>query len=168
MPHLNFKDPVRVCEGCYSLILRDGTKAAPPSTIRKSTSNAQQSSNNYKYNEDKDLLKAIQLSLADSNHHVPSQPPINNDRPFKSNEDVRISEDEQMDNDLKLAIEASLRDVEQPKPSAPIIEREQSTQQQVNYPNRSSSKFKLNVSTLVQIIIFICLPTNYHYSHLLN
>ncbi|TIB69755.1 FYVE-domain-containing protein [Wallemia mellicola] len=102
LPHWGYRDPVRVCEGCYNLILRDGTKAAPPSAIRMpaqkpaAQSRAQDAA-------DADLLKAIQLSLAESGRQE-AGPAINSNRP-------EPPADEEEDDEMKAAIEASLKDM---------------------------------------------------------
>ena len=72
---------------------------------------------------DTDLQRAIQLSLEEAgasgaltrSGYIPSQPPLTN--PLTNNS---ASSDFDDDPDLKTAIEASLRDVPNPMPSAPL------------------------------------------------
>ena len=125
LPHWGYRDPVRVCEGCYNLILREGTKAAPPSAIRmpapkqKAQSKAQDAA-------DADHLKAIQLSLAESGHQ-PTGPAVNANRPDPP-------KDEEDDDDMKAAIEASLKDMRSAPPPNHV------NQPVHAFPTRSSSQ----------------------------
>ncbi|TIA72723.1 hypothetical protein E3P92_00951 [Wallemia ichthyophaga] len=115
LPHWGYNDPVRVCEGCYSLILREGTKAAPPSAIRVPRGGHDKAQDKVQDNSqdaaDADLLKAIQLSLAESGHSYQNTgPAINANRP----------EPPEDDDDMKAAIEASLKDMRSAPPVAAV------------------------------------------------
>ncbi|TIA87733.1 hypothetical protein E3P99_03021 [Wallemia hederae] len=125
LPHWGYKDPVRVCEGCYNLILREGTKAAPPSAIRMPAPK-QQAQSKAQDAADADLLKAIQLSLAESGHQ-PTGPAINANRPDPP-------KDEEDDDDMKAAIEASLKDMRSAPPTNHV------NQPVHAFPTRSSSQ----------------------------
>ena len=105
LPHFGITNPVRVCDSCYSKGGKPVPKApagpAPAIPGRTPRSRA---------DYDADLQRAIELSLADSRGAgmVGSEPPI-----VKAG---RTAEDD--DEELRLAIEASLREMEA-RPSAP-------------------------------------------------
>lgn len=100
LPRFGIKEPVRVCESCWVKAGKNQPAPAVPGRTPRS-----------RRDFDADLQRAIELSLAQSQpgQLQPSEPPI----ALRSD----MSEDEQM----RLAIEASLRDMEQ-APSAPVGE----------------------------------------------
>lgn len=105
LPQFGIKEEVRVCDSCWNKAGKNKpTPAVPGRTPRT------------RQDFDADLQKAIELSLAQSHPAggVPSEPPI----AFKSG---NVEDD---DEQLRLAIEASLRDMERARPSAPTEEPE--------------------------------------------
>lgn len=100
LPRFGIKEPVRVCESCWVKAGKNQPAPAVPGRTPRS-----------RRDFDADLQRAIEVSLAQSQpgQLQPSEPPI----ALRSD----MSEDEQM----RLAIEASLRDMEQ-APSAPAGE----------------------------------------------
>ncbi|KZT42810.1 ubiquitin binding protein [Sistotremastrum suecicum HHB10207 ss-3] len=115
LPHYGITQEVRVCEGCYAKLHKH--KADKP--CRRSNTLKRRSGHD---NADADLQRAIQLSIEESRRnsgytstpYVASEPPIID----RSTRPARTAEDE--DADLRAAIEASLREAEAPKPSAPL------------------------------------------------
>ncbi|KAI8983271.1 ubiquitin binding protein [Trametes punicea] len=126
LPHFGITQEVRVCDPCYKML-----------TKRNKTHRTSQSVSSSRHREardfaDADLQRAIQLSLeevgAAGGHrpgYVPSpsswqtsEPPLvdRSTRPYASSQ-----EDDEDDPDLRAAIEASLREANAPKPSAPIV-----------------------------------------------
>ena len=137
LPHFGIQQEVRVCDACYAKLTR--LKKEEKKHHRRFSSPRNRSA---KELAEEELQRAIQLSLEEvgaaqingRNHrpgYVPSQPsrssyddkwqvsepPIvdSSTRPTKS----LIVEDEENDPDLKAAIEASLREANAPKASAP-------------------------------------------------
>ncbi|RDB24599.1 Vacuolar protein sorting-associated protein 27 [Hypsizygus marmoreus] len=135
LPHFGIAQEVRVCDGCYSKITRKADKvdkghrhtASMHSTRHRSAQDL----------ADAELQRAIQLSLQEvgaANGHarpgyVPSQPSPTNwqyseppivDRSSHPTSKQSHNEEEEDDPDLKAAIEASLREANGPRPSAPI------------------------------------------------
>ncbi|ORY35602.1 hypothetical protein BCR39DRAFT_511030 [Naematelia encephala] len=99
LPRFGITDDVRVCEGCWMKSGRgkvNGTAPAVPGRTPRTREDL-----------DADLQRAIELSLADSQPGVGSEPPLK-----RTN---RSAEDD--DEELRLAIEASLRDMEASAPS---------------------------------------------------
>ncbi|KAI0358843.1 ubiquitin binding protein [Trametes cingulata] len=126
LPHFGITQEVRVCNSCYNML-----------TKRNKTHRSSQSVSTSRHRHardfaDADLQRAIQLSLeevgAAGGHrpgYVPSpsswqtsEPPLV-DRP--SSRYAPSSQEEEDDPDLRAAIEASLREANAPKPSAPIV-----------------------------------------------
>lgn len=130
LPHFGITQEVRVCDGCYNKLQKNRDRPADSKTHRHSSSR-HRSTREF---EDAELQRAIQLSLqevgAAGGHrpgYVPSQPsgpawqpssPPLVERPGTSASKVA---DEDDDLDLKAAIEASLREAQAPKPSAPVV-----------------------------------------------
>ncbi|KAF8627273.1 hypothetical protein AX17_006318 [Amanita inopinata Kibby_2008] len=127
LPHFGITQEVRVCDGCYSKLTK---KALKSDRAHKHSHSHASRSRSAQGLADEELQRAIQLSLqeagASGSHgrpgYVPAQPtpsqwqysePPIVERPSYSNE-------EEDDPDLKAAIEASLREANAPKPSAPI------------------------------------------------
>ncbi|CDO71741.1 hypothetical protein BN946_scf184920.g25 [Trametes cinnabarina] len=125
LPHYGIAQEVRVCDPCYRTLTRKNKTHRPSQSV--STSRHREARDF----ADADLQRAIQLSLeevgAAGGHrpgYVPSpsswrvsEPPLvdNTPRPYGS------SQNEEDDPDLRAAIEASLREANAPKPSAPIV-----------------------------------------------
>ncbi|KAK2459776.1 hypothetical protein APHAL10511_008208 [Amanita phalloides] len=123
LPHFGITQEVRVCEGCYSKLTKKALKTDP---AHNHTTSLNRTARDL---ENDELQRAIRLSLqetsASGSHGRPgytptepspsqwhySEPPII-ERPSYAAQD----ED---DPDLKAAIEASLREANAPKPSAP-------------------------------------------------
>lgn len=110
LPHFGITTPVRVCDSCYAkggkgIALSKPAGPAPAVPGRTPRSRA---------DYDADLQRAIELSLAESRNMggvpiVGSEPPLSRKG--------RTAEDD--DEELRLAIEASLREMEMARPSAP-------------------------------------------------
>ncbi|KAI0638880.1 hypothetical protein C8Q77DRAFT_1267729 [Trametes polyzona] len=123
LPHFGITQEVRVCNSCYTMLTKKNK------THRSSQSVSTSRHRHARDFADADLQRAIQLSLeevgAAGGHrpgYVPSpsswqtsEPPIV-DRPTS-----RYTNEEEDDPDLRAAIEASLREANAPKPSAPIV-----------------------------------------------
>ncbi|KAI0063080.1 ubiquitin binding protein [Artomyces pyxidatus] len=132
LPHFGITQEVRVCDGCYPELTKTRDKALGADTKRHRSShsvpNLRRSARDL---ADAELQRAIQLSLeevsARGEHgrpgYVPSQPDSwhTSEPPLveRSSRPAGTSEEEE-DPDLKAAIEASLREANAPKPSAPI------------------------------------------------
>ena len=124
LPHFGITQAVRVCEACHFKLSKkkEAEQAAKEANEAKKKAVARTVAVDA---IDADLQKAIQLSLQESqarpgytpsssaNRWRVSEPPII-DRTTRSEDD----EDEQ----LRAAIEASLREAHAPRPSAPIVE----------------------------------------------
>ncbi|KAI0369887.1 ubiquitin binding protein [Pilatotrama ljubarskyi] len=127
LPHFGITQEVRVCNSCYNMLTKKNK------THRSSQSVSTSRHRHARDLADADLQRAIQLSLeevgAAGGHrpgYVPSpsswqtsEPPIV-DRP-SSRYAPSAREEEEDDPDLRAAIEASLREANAPKPSAPIV-----------------------------------------------
>ncbi|TRM62965.1 hypothetical protein BD626DRAFT_497163 [Schizophyllum amplum] len=125
LPHFGIAQEVRVCDGCYNKLKKRGDK-----THRSSQSMHGSRSRAARDIADAELQRAIQLSLeevgAAGGHrpgYVPAQPSN-----WQSSEPPLVDRStrnpgaftEEDDPDLRAAIEASLRESNAPKPSAPI------------------------------------------------
>lgn len=125
LPHFGIPQEVRVCDSCHFKLLRKKEAAA------KEAADAQKKASRHQIrhdNIDYDLARAIELSLKEgkSNHagyaplnEVPkqwatSEPPL-----VQRSERGQVEDD---DDDLRAAIEASLREAHAPQPSAPAAE----------------------------------------------
>ncbi|KAF8530931.1 hypothetical protein JB92DRAFT_2578725, partial [Gautieria morchelliformis] len=130
LPHFGITQEVRVCDGCFAkLNKRDKERSRRLSSSR---SHRHRSARDL---ADAELQQAIQLSLAESNassshesfnsgrpsynHWQSSEPPLV-DRGTRPSANGNKQEDEE-DPELKAAIEASLREANAPKPSAPVV-----------------------------------------------
>ncbi|EJF58826.1 ubiquitin binding protein [Dichomitus squalens LYAD-421 SS1] len=129
LPHFGITQEVRVCDTCYNKLHKKAHKTHR-SSQSVSTSRHRSARDLY----DSELQRAIQLSLEEVGAaggrrpgYVPSpsswqtsEPPLvdNSTRSYASSSYSREEED---DPDLKAAIEASLREANAPKPSAPIV-----------------------------------------------
>ncbi|KAL4069017.1 hypothetical protein V8B97DRAFT_1965190 [Scleroderma yunnanense] len=115
LPHFGITQPVRVCDSCHMRLTRKATERRHTVGTPRDLADAE-------------LQRAIQLSLEDRNrrsgytpyqpvwHPTPSEPPIVDRTP---NGRPAAVEDED-DPDLRAAIEASLREANMPRPSAPM------------------------------------------------
>lgn len=100
--------PVRVCDDCYQIHNNSSSKKKPSAPTN--SSNISNPSSN-RGNEDDDLKRAIELSLKETliqtSYASPPVPP-----PTSSS----IDNGEELDEDLRAAIKASLEDVKEPVP----------------------------------------------------
>ncbi|KAF5361636.1 hypothetical protein D9758_007276 [Tetrapyrgos nigripes] len=132
LPHFGITQEVRVCDGCYNKLTKRGERAKPDKVHRHSSSSSKhQHRSTQRDFSDADLQRAIQLSLQEVGaagvHNRPgyvpyqaSEPPLidRSNRP-SSNTSVSSAVEED-DPELRAAIEASLREANAPKPSAPL------------------------------------------------
>ena len=134
LPHFGITQEVRVCDGCHAKLTKK-TDKADHKGHRHSTSLHGSRHRSARELADAELQRAIQLSLDEvgaANGHgrpgyVPSQPSPSawqtSEPPLvdhKTRPDSKSSEVEEDDPDLRAAIEASLREANAPKPSAPV------------------------------------------------
>jgi len=102
IPRYGIITPVRVCDDCYNL-----NQLKPPPFTKARTPRTRQ-------DLDADIQRAIELSLAegqpDGLRNMGSEPPL------RRQGEGHVEDD---DEELRLAIEASLRDAERERPSAP-------------------------------------------------
>ncbi|KAI0727617.1 ubiquitin binding protein [Fomitopsis betulina] len=129
LPHFGITQDVRVCDTCYNRLHKKASRNHRPS---QSVSSSRHRTARDMY--DAELQRAIQLSLeevgAAGGHrpgYVPSptpwqssEPPLVDRRTHSYVSSPRAEEEEE-DPDLKAAIEASLREANAPRPSAPIV-----------------------------------------------
>lgn len=129
LPHFGITQDVRVCDGCHSKLIKKADKGDRHKGHRQSSSLHGARHRSARELADAELQRAIQLSLeevgAASGHKRPgyvapqswqtSEPPLV-DR--KTRPDSKS--DEEDDPDLRAAIEASLREANAPRPSAPV------------------------------------------------
>ncbi|WVR07579.1 hypothetical protein IAU60_004621 [Kwoniella sp. DSM 27419] len=109
IPKFGITEEVRVCESCWVKSGKGKTADGPAPAVPGRTPRS-------RADLDADLQRAIELSLAESqpggSNFVGSEPPIAR----KSGHGTAEEDDEE----LRLAIEASLRDMERARPSAPV------------------------------------------------
>ncbi|KAJ3843147.1 hypothetical protein F5878DRAFT_575653 [Lentinula raphanica] len=148
LPHFGITQEVRVCDTCYNKMARKTEKNNK--SHRHSASMHSGRHSRARDLADAELQRAIQLSLqevgAAGGHarpgYVPYQPTYQYSEPpivDRSTHPSNPSEEEE-DPDLKAAIEASLREANAPKPSAPIVvETPRSEQSIYDGPDYSQS-----------------------------
>ncbi|KAG6369804.1 hypothetical protein JVT61DRAFT_13576 [Boletus reticuloceps] len=154
LPHFGITQPIRVCDSCHSKLLRKNERI--DKGHRQSASMYSPRNSNARDVFDAELQRAIQLSLqevgassASTKHpgYVPyqsqsysqaSEPPIvdrttypDKDRRNSAPPRTAIADDED-DPDLRAAIEASLREANMPRPSAPT---EMASAEGMGYPS---------------------------------
>ncbi|KAH8822293.1 putative vacuolar sorting-associated protein [Flagelloscypha sp. PMI_526] len=134
LPHFGITVPVRVCDGCHAKLLRKAESHKPRSPHSRSNGHNRSA----RSLADEELQRAIELSLQEANAgstpasapssynprpgYAPSYafqnvhaPPIRHDSRPSTNKSIEEQEEEQ----LKAAIEASLKDVNSHVPSQP-------------------------------------------------
>ncbi|EER23796.1 VHS domain containing protein [Coccidioides posadasii C735 delta SOWgp] len=119
---LDSSAPVRVDDGCYAKLTSKsfnppGVSNRPGFKSPKTSARMEPRGGRAKADFDEDLKRALQLSLEDakgksSSGYVPQSKPTPRATPSKTNENVN---EEEEDSDLKAAIEASLKDMEEQK-----------------------------------------------------
>ncbi|KAH7330639.1 hypothetical protein B0J17DRAFT_678926 [Rhizoctonia solani] len=128
LPHFGIAQEVRVCDSCWTSLKMDKTRARSPELSRsKSThsrSNSRKESRRTRVGgdtADDDLQRAIALSLAEAQANAngysdrPGYVPVARSEP-------PLAEHGEEDADLRAAIEASLRESQAPRASAPAPE----------------------------------------------
>ncbi|KAF9645026.1 ubiquitin binding protein [Thelephora ganbajun] len=123
LPHFGIVQEVRVCDSCFVKLTRAKDKSFDVLKTSYHPSNTHGSRSKVVRDADTDLQRAIQLSLEEAgicgaltrSGYTPSQPPSTN-VPTKTPTSSGFDDDP----DLKAAIEASLQDVSNPMPSAPL------------------------------------------------
>lgn len=132
LPHFGIAQAVRVCDACHNKLQKRAEKS--DKGHRHSASMYSPRHNSARDLADAELQRAIELSLEEvgAAHgrrpgYVPAQPSAHNwhvsepplvDR--KTHPDRKIADADEDDPDLRAAIEASLREANAPKPSAPV------------------------------------------------
>ncbi|OAX40477.1 ubiquitin binding protein [Rhizopogon vinicolor AM-OR11-026] len=132
LPHFGITQAVRVCDGCYSKLQKKAEKS--DKGHRQSASMYSPRHSSPRDLADAELQRAIELSLEEvgPTHarrpgYVPVQPSVQNwqtsEPPVvhrKTHPDHKVADADEDDPELRAAIEASLREVNTPKPSAPV------------------------------------------------
>ncbi|ESK84659.1 vacuolar protein sorting-associated protein 27 [Moniliophthora roreri MCA 2997] len=141
LPHFGITQEVRVCDGCYNKLSKRGEKS--DKGHRHSSSMHSSRHRSAQDLADAELQRAIQLSLqevgAAGGHSrpgwVPSQPTGYSEPPLVERSSRPNSRSEEEDDpDLKAAIEASLREANAPKASAPVaVETPRAEEASVSY-----------------------------------
>lgn len=111
LPHFGINEPVRVCDDCYAkLVMRRKKHSGPPSRGDSITRFRAGASNNSDLvaSFDKDLHRALELSLKEAKEHDLKVSPMTISPAPKL---------EEMDEDMKRAIAASMADLESSKES---------------------------------------------------
>ena len=157
LPHFGIQQEVRVCDSCYVKL----TRSKAPKDDKKHHRSSSTHHRSARDLADEELQRAIQLSLEEvgaanvngrSNRpgYTPSQPDPSKYGKWQSSEPPivnhssrpsgpPIDDDDENDPDLKAAIEASLREANAPKPSAPVaVETPRSEAQGYGYPQAQS------------------------------
>ncbi|EGN92709.1 hypothetical protein SERLA73DRAFT_117010 [Serpula lacrymans var. lacrymans S7.3] len=151
LPHFGITQSVRVCDGCHSKLTKKVEKTHNADRPHRHSASMYSSRHRSARDlADAELQRAIQLSLeevgaAHGNRrpgYVPAQPAPSSwqvsepplvDRNTRPGHDS--SEVDEDDPDLRAAIEASLREANAPKPSAPIIVQPPPEPAQPSYGN---------------------------------
>ncbi|KIO21691.1 hypothetical protein M407DRAFT_28752 [Tulasnella calospora MUT 4182] len=133
LPQFGIAEPVRVCDSCFiKLKMKNVPKSSEDTTSRRSQSQPRPAKpKSAREQADEDLQRAIELSLRESQQgssrpgYVPatsaSWPGVSEPPEFdRSTRPQGPAEEEEDDPELRAAIEASLRDVQAPRPSAPV------------------------------------------------
>ncbi|KAI5302550.1 hypothetical protein KEM56_000595 [Ascosphaera pollenicola] len=138
LPHLGIMTPVRVDDGCYAKLVKAGYNA--PTIIKKTPTgpdtktsgsvstpaSMQPRGGRAEADFDEDLKKALQMSLEEvrgatgGSGYVPPQQstsstPVKSPQPAQTQPQSKSKVEEEEDSELKAAIEASLRDMEEQK-----------------------------------------------------
>lgn len=140
LPHFGITEPVRVCDGCHRKIA-SGTPAPfprpePPKKLQPRDATYHSTSK-----EDEDLQLALRLSMDSAPKsesfgpgYTPAYAGPGNQNRQETTDVVQSAEEE--DQDLKKAIEASLRDMQLSSPAQPT------TQPQAHYQPQPQSQFQ--------------------------
>ncbi|KAF9005218.1 hypothetical protein BDQ17DRAFT_384872 [Cyathus striatus] len=128
LPHYGITQEVRVCDTCYSKLSKKAEKVDKPHKHSHSHLSSTSRARSARELDDAELQRAIQLSLEELNmargstrsepaHWHYSEPPIVDRTTYPSKSKSAAEED---DPDLRAAIEASLREANALRPSAPV------------------------------------------------
>jgi hepatocyte growth factor-regulated tyrosine kinase substrate len=141
LPHFGITDPVRVCDNCHPKLLKNANQQKSHTHHGRSYSQGAHRHRQQRDFEDAELQRAIQLSLQEmgSSHtnrpgYVSEQPSnwYASEPPLVDRKSRPVADDED-DPDLKAAIEASLRDANAPRASAPVAVETPRWEQQQPY-----------------------------------
>lgn len=152
LPHFGIPQEVRVCDSCHFKLTRKKEAAAKEIEDAKKKAAQQQHRAARQDHIDYDLARAIELSLKESSHTgqnragyaplgdapkqwVISEPPLVDKNPGRQQDDD--------DEELRLAIEASLREAHAPHPSAPVAEPEPANNRFYDSPVASVPSYEL-------------------------
>jgi growth factor-regulated tyrosine kinase substrate len=135
LPHIGIIQPVRVCDGCHTKLTERRVPSSIPKVLqspksqssRRVVSSAMQPrSARVEQDDDEDLKRALQMSLEDvkggTMGYVPHQQPTkkveSEPEPANATTVATVSAADDEDEELKAAIAASLRDMEEQKAKA--------------------------------------------------
>ncbi|KAG8715154.1 Vacuolar protein-sorting-associated protein 27 [Ceratobasidium sp. 423] len=128
LPHFGITQEVRVCDSCWTTLKMDKTRAKSPERSKSKSTHSRSDSRKEPRRSrvggdtaDDDLQRAIALSIAEAQANVNKY----NDRPGyvpAARSEPPLAEYGEEDADLRAAIEASLRDAQAPRASAPVPE----------------------------------------------
>lgn len=161
LPALGILSPVRVCDDCYQIHKgKDGPDAEPSSASRQESHRERRNRRRDAAPDDEEeqIRKAIELSLQESQASgaPPSLPAAQPQEPAPPS-GPPPQDEEEMDPDLKAAIEASLKESnfpppqqEQQVPSQPADEPEPALDLYLNIMNFDSSKYSRPQAPQVQ------------------
>ncbi|KAI0028850.1 hypothetical protein K488DRAFT_57629 [Vararia minispora EC-137] len=121
LPHFGITQEVRVCESCHKELTKHKNDRLP--SDRRPHKHSSRRQRHATADEEADLQRAIRLSLEQAygnSHYVPSSSPAYGASEPPLVAPISHAADDENDPDFKAAIEASLREANAPRPSAPV------------------------------------------------